>query len=169
MNTASAPDDCIFCHIVAGKSPSHTVLEDDNHIAFLSIFPNTPGFTVVIPKRHVSSDVMALDDHTYTELMLFTKKVDSILRRGLLVDRCALVVEGMMINHAHAKLVPLHGLDGRTCVVSQGSAYSDAYEGYVTTMEGPRASDKDLAALLSLIHSRIAAAQKPQKHESLAS
>ncbi|KAJ1665055.1 hypothetical protein IW140_003792 [Coemansia sp. RSA 1813] len=154
MSSAST-DDCVFCRIVAGESPSHKVLEDDKHVAFLSIFPNTRGFTVVIPKLHMSSDVLALDDETYTELMLFTKKVDMMLRRGLQVDRCALIIEGMMINHAHAKLIPLHGLDGRTHVVSEGGIeFSDKYEGYVTSKEGPRALDEDLSDLVALIRSR---------------
>ena len=41
---------CVFCKIVANESPSHRIWEDDNHLAFLSIYPNTPGVTVVIPK-----------------------------------------------------------------------------------------------------------------------
>ncbi|EAA8104124.1 HIT family protein, partial [Salmonella enterica] len=43
---------CIFCQIVEGKAPCHKVWEDEHHLAFLSIFPNTDGFTVVIPKKH---------------------------------------------------------------------------------------------------------------------
>lgn len=37
---------CIFCQIVEGKAPCHKVWEDEHHLAFLSIFPNTDGFTV---------------------------------------------------------------------------------------------------------------------------
>ncbi|KAJ1814682.1 hypothetical protein LPJ56_002958 [Coemansia sp. RSA 2599] len=145
--------DCIFCQIVAGTAPSHKVLEDAEHLAFLSIFPNTPGFTVAIPKQHMDSDVLALDDAAYAKLLLFAKRVDAQLRKGLGVDRCALAVEGMMINHAHVKLIPLHGLDGRTCVVSEGTAYSDQYHGYITTMEGPRCADEQLAAVAQQIRS----------------
>ncbi len=46
---------CIFCQIVEGKAPCHKVWEDEHHLAFLSIFPNTDGFTVVIPKKHYPS------------------------------------------------------------------------------------------------------------------
>ncbi len=42
---------CIFCQIVEGKAPCHKVWEDEHHLAFLSIFPNTDGFTVVIRKN----------------------------------------------------------------------------------------------------------------------
>ncbi|KAJ2342633.1 hypothetical protein GGH91_003463 [Coemansia sp. RSA 2671] len=143
--------DCVFCRIVAGTAPCHRVLEDEKHVAFLSIYPNTPGFTVVIPKTHLSSDVLALDDSAYVDLLLFTKRVDKVLRQGLKVDRCALIVEGLMIPHAHAKLVPLHGLNGRTTVLSEGTAFTETYAGYVTSMEGPRMSDKGLADVLAAI------------------
>ncbi|MEK9173928.1 MAG: HIT family protein, partial [Patescibacteria group bacterium] len=43
-------ESCIFCKIVAKEVPSHVVWEDESHVAFLSIFPNTEGVTVVIPK-----------------------------------------------------------------------------------------------------------------------
>ncbi|KAJ2010026.1 hypothetical protein IWW57_000634 [Coemansia sp. S610] len=143
--------DCVFCRIVAGTAPCHRVLEDEKHVAFLSIYPNTPGFTVVIPKTHLSSDVLALDDSAYVDLLLFTKRVDKVLRQGLKVDRCALIVEGLMIPHAHAKLVPLHGLNGRTTVLSEGTAFTETYAGYVTSMEGPRMSDNGLADVLAAI------------------
>ncbi|KAJ1648289.1 hypothetical protein LPJ64_000445 [Coemansia asiatica] len=143
--------DCVFCQIVAGTAPSHKVLEDAEHVAFLSIFPNTPGFTVAIPKQHMDADVLSLDDEAYTKLLLFAKRVDAQLRRGLGVDRCALAVEGLMINHAHAKLIPLHGLNGRTYVVSEGTVYSDQYRGFITTNEGPRCADEQLAVIAQQI------------------
>lgn len=147
--------DCVFCKIVAGSVPCQKILETESHLAFLSIFPNTTGFTVVIPKAHLTSDVLALDDSVYTELMLFAKRVDKALRKGLEVDRCALISEGMMINHAHVKLIPLHGLNGRTAVVCDDIVpCSEKYEGYVTSKEGPRQSDEELALLAQKIRNK---------------
>ena len=48
---------CIFCQIVEGKAPCHKIWEDEHHLAFLSIFPNTDGFTVVIPKSVTPSRI----------------------------------------------------------------------------------------------------------------
>ena len=45
-------EDCIFCRIVAGEIPSHTVYEDDDVFAFLDANPLAPGHTLVIPKDH---------------------------------------------------------------------------------------------------------------------
>ena len=68
-------EDCIFCNIVAGKSPSHTIWEDEHFLAFLSIFPNTDGVTVVIPKKHYPSYVFELPEEVFQQLMIATKKV----------------------------------------------------------------------------------------------
>ena len=46
---------CIFCKIVRGEAPCHKIWEDEKHLAFLSIFPNTEGFSVVITKKHYPS------------------------------------------------------------------------------------------------------------------
>ena len=50
-------DGCIFCAIVAGDAPSRQVYEDLRTLAFLDIFPVTPGHTLVIPKRHCDNVV----------------------------------------------------------------------------------------------------------------
>jgi len=45
-------DECIFCQIVAGELPSHTVYESETAYAFLDINPLTRGHTVVVPRDH---------------------------------------------------------------------------------------------------------------------
>ncbi len=45
-------DDCVFCKIVKGELPSYKVYEDDQFLAFLSIYPIAPGHTLIIPKDH---------------------------------------------------------------------------------------------------------------------
>ncbi|MEK9284902.1 HIT domain-containing protein [Bradyrhizobium sp. ISRA442] len=44
--------DCPFCKIVSGEIPSTKVYEDDEHLAFLDIRPQSPGHTLVIPRKH---------------------------------------------------------------------------------------------------------------------
>jgi histidine triad (HIT) family protein len=43
---------CIFCSIVAGDTPAHTVLDDEVALAFLDIRPLFPGHVLVIPREH---------------------------------------------------------------------------------------------------------------------
>ena len=70
----------IFDDIVSGKMKSWKVWEDEKFLAFLTPFPNTPGFTVVIPKQNPGDYVFSLDDNLYSEMMLAVKKVAGILK-----------------------------------------------------------------------------------------
>lgn len=44
--------DCVFCGIIQGTVPSHTVYEDDQTLAFLDINPAAQGHTLVVPREH---------------------------------------------------------------------------------------------------------------------
>src|SRR5690554_4567092 len=99
----------IFDDIVAGKIQAWPVWEDDRFLAFLTPFPNTPGFTVVIPKQNPGDYVFSLDSDLYVEYMQAVKRVANILEKAFDTPRVALVFEGTGIAHVHAKLIPLHG------------------------------------------------------------
>ena len=71
--------DCLFCKIVKGEIPSHKVWEDEKHLAFLTIFPNTPGFTVVITKDHYDSYVFDLPEDILKDLVIASKKVGKLI------------------------------------------------------------------------------------------
>lgn len=142
------PDDCIFCKIVTGESPSHTVWEDDTHVAFLSIFPNTEGVSVVIPKQHYSSYVFDQSDEVIAALMHAAKQVALQLDAAFEdVGRTAVVFEGFGINHLHAKLFPLHGTASDTwqARTSNIETYFKEYPGYVSSHDAGRADDTELA------------------------
>ena len=48
-------EDCIFCKIIKGESPSEKVYEDDAILAFKDIQPAAPIHILVIPKKHIST------------------------------------------------------------------------------------------------------------------
>lgn len=131
--------------------PSHTVWEDETHLAFLSIFPNTEGTTVVITKEHHTSYAFDLPDEVLSELMLATKKVAQLLDSKLEdVGRTAMVFEGYGVDHIHAKLFPMHGtadMKEWRNIESDVAKYFDTYEGYVSSHDYERADDAKLAEL----------------------
>jgi histidine triad (HIT) family protein len=147
---------CIFCDIVAGKSPCHKVWEDEHHLAFLSIFPNTKGVTVVIPKAHYSSYAFDLPDNVLTALMLATKSVAKLLDAKLDdVGRTGMIFEGFGVDHVHAKLFPMHGTsDLKTWrpIESRVDKYFLQYEGYLSSHDHLRADDNELALLAKHLH-----------------
>lgn len=141
--------DCIFCKVVSGEIPAHVIWEDDKHIAFLDIFPNTDGFTIVATKDHHPSYIFAVDDETTTELTLAAKKVGQLLDAAFDdVGRSGLMFEGTGVDHLHAKLFPMHGTAGLEEEWKQHSSeespFYENYPGFITSNTGPKADQKHL-------------------------
>lgn len=149
-------DSCIFCKIVHKELPCHTVWEDEKHLAFLSIFPNTEGFTVVIPKEHYGSYAFEQSDEVLQELILATKKVANLLD-GFFPDvaRSGMFFEGFGVDHLHSKLFPMHGtgdLKNWKPIESQTvKTYFEKYPGYLSSNDSTRADDARLSELASQI------------------
>lgn len=147
--------DCIFCKIVCGEAPCHRIWEDEKHLAFLSIFPNTPGFSVVIPKQHYPSYAFNLPDDVLAGLVLAAKQVARQIDRAFSdVARTGMIFEGYGVDHAHAKLFPMHGTgsqsDFRPLSIKVDKFFTQ-YEGYISSHDWQRADDIELAALAAHI------------------
>lgn len=145
---------CPFCEIAAGRLETPGVFwEDDTFMAFLSIDPNTEGFTCVIPKEHFGSDVLKMPDATLVEFVLAAKKVASVLENHFDdVGRVGLIMEGTGIDHAHIKLVPFHGTEhlkrGEWKQTLSGKEFwFDTYEGWISSGGGPKADPEKLRKL----------------------
>ena len=146
--------DCIFCKIVNKELLSHEIWEDKNHLAFLSIFPNTEGFSVVIPKKHYSSYPFDLSDKVLTNLVIASKKVAKLLDSKLNdVGRTGMIFEGFGVDHVHAKLFPMHGtkMEEWKSIKSNVDKYFEKYEGYISSHDYKREDDKKLKLLAEKI------------------
>jgi diadenosine tetraphosphate (Ap4A) HIT family hydrolase len=147
-------NDCIFCQIVEGKSALHKIWEDEKHLSFLSIFPNTEGFSVVITKEHYPSYAFDVPEDVYLELLKAARKVGKLLDKKLEdVGRTGLMVEGFGINHLHVKLFPMHGTEMEEWkpINSNVDKYFEKYEGYISSHNYTRAEDEKLAELAKKI------------------
>ncbi len=146
----------IFDDIVNGTMQSWVVWEDEDYMAFLTSYPNTPGMTVVIPKLNSGDYVFELDDEQYVGLMRATKTVAKLLEKAFDTPRVACVFEGTGVAHVHAKLYPLHGvLAGETDVWSKETEFVSEYRGWLTTIEGPKMPDEELDAIQAKIRSAL--------------
>jgi diadenosine tetraphosphate (Ap4A) HIT family hydrolase len=147
-------EDCIFCKIVNGKAPVHKIWEDEKHIAFLSIFPNTPGFTVMVTKEHLPSYFADNDDQILTEFITAAKKVAKLIDAGFDdVGRTGLIAEGFGVDHLHLKLFPMHGTKSNNWQQhnSHVEKFFYYYEGYISSHNGPKASDEQLTKIAKMI------------------
>lgn len=134
----------IFDKIVSGDIPSYKIWEDDNYVAFLSRWPNTPGFTVVVPKHNPGDNYLDVAEDAFVGLLLAARKVAALLRKAFDVYRVGLVVEGEGVPHLHAKLIPMHGLGTESGKHDHEATFTDNYQGYLTTNDGPEMSDEEL-------------------------
>jgi len=142
----------LFEKIADGTIPSWKVWEDDTYMAFLTPFPNTPGLTVVVPRKNVSDYIFDMEDDAIAGLMVASKKVAKLLEKALDIKRVALVFEGTGVAHVHAKLIPLNGdLGAQTNIWSRHQEFHPEYEGYITTAEGPKWTDEQLSEMQAKI------------------
>lgn len=153
---SSSIEKCLFCRIAQRIHQAPVFWETDKHVAFLSIYPNTRGSSVVIPRKHFSSYVFDLDNSDITDLVLASKQVAKILDSKFNVARTALIFEGFGVDHVHSKLFPLHGTDSTkpwAPILStlKNRTYFSKYVGYVSSHDGERADDLDLHELAKFL------------------
>lgn len=147
-------ESCIFCKIASGDAPCHKILEDEKHLAFLSIFPNTEGFSVVITKQHYPSYAFDVPEDVLTGLTLAAKKVGKVLDASFDdVGRTGMIFEGFGVDHLHAKLFPMHGTKMKEWkpLKSNVDKYFEKYEGYISSHDFQRTDDDLLAKLAEKI------------------
>ena len=99
----------IFSKIIDGKIPCYKVAENDEFLAFLDINPNSTGHTLCIPKIEVD-DILDLDESTYKNLMLFSRKVAKSIKKVIECKKVSIAVIGLEVPNVHVHLIPLNSM-----------------------------------------------------------
>lgn len=107
---------CVFCAIVAGEAPAHTIHDDDRTLAFMDINPATDGHCLVIPKAH-APDVWSLDEDEGTAVWRSVRRVAHAVREGLAPDGLNILQSNgraalQTVFHYHVHLIPRYIDDG---------------------------------------------------------
>jgi histidine triad (HIT) family protein len=100
----------IFTRIINGEIPSYKVAESEACYAFLDINPLVKGHTLVIPKKEVDY-IFDVDDESYSELMLFAKRLGKAIEKVVPCERIGVTVIGLEVPHAHVHLIPINALN----------------------------------------------------------
>jgi histidine triad (HIT) family protein len=105
--------DCLFCKIIKGDIPSKKVFEDDRVFAFRDINPQAPTHILIIPKKHIPTNLDLTDSDK--ELIGYLYLVGNTLAKEDDIDKSGfrLVMNcnegaGQSVFHIH-----LHLLGGR--------------------------------------------------------
>lgn len=109
-------DNCIFCKIIAGEIPSHTLYEDEQFKVILDVGPATKGHALILPKDHYAN-LYELPEETAADAMKLTKKMMITMTEKLKCDGFNVIqnngeVAGQTVFHFHMHLIPRYKNDG---------------------------------------------------------
>lgn len=102
----------IFQKIIDREVPANIVYEDDATLAFLDIAPNSPGHTLVIPKK-AWVNIFDCDDETLAAVMHTVRLVapavrDAVGAKGVHINSNHGVEAGQVVPHLHFHIIPRH-------------------------------------------------------------
>ena len=101
----------IFAQIIRGEAPCYKLYEDDDVLAFLDLFPQSYGHTLVIPKRAAARNILDIDADELCKLMRVTQRltrvlVDELQPEGVQVAQFNGAPAGQTVFHIHMHIVP---------------------------------------------------------------
>ena len=100
------------------------------------------GFTVLVPRAHLPSDILSLEEAHYSRLMEAAHAVGQVLKRTFGARQIGMIFEGFAIDYAHVKLISIRdppntlGSPPTKAMVHQAELH-EVYPGYVTSLQGP--------------------------------
>ena len=107
---------CLFCQIARAERPSHTIFAGDGVVAFLDIFPCTPGHTLVIPREHYAtlSEMPAEEVGRLFQAaaMVATKMQSALGAAGFNLGINDGKAAGQEVFHVHVHIIPRYPDDG---------------------------------------------------------
>lgn len=100
----------VFLKIIAREIPAEIVYEDEHTLAFLDIAPNTPGHTLVIPKKY-AKNIFDVDEETLAQVMRTVRKLAPIVRdavgaKGVHINSNHEHEGGQEVFHLHFHIIP---------------------------------------------------------------
>ncbi len=100
----------IFAKILRGEADAHKVYEDDHAVAFMDLFPQSRGHTLVVPK-YDAENIFDAPPEVLGELMARVQKVAAAVRDALEPDGIQIFqfngrAAGQSVFHLHFHIVP---------------------------------------------------------------
>jgi histidine triad (HIT) family protein len=101
----------IFAKILRGEAPSARVFEDDHVLAFMDVFPQSRGHTLVISKETQARNLLDVEPEPLQHLIAGVQRVTRAVRAALKPDGIAVMQfngapAGQSVFHLHFHIVP---------------------------------------------------------------
>jgi len=103
--------DNIFAKILRGEMPAVKVFEDDIALAFMDIFPQAEGHTLVIPKGVEARNLLDMPTENIGTYMERVQRVARAVEKalspdGIIVTQFNGSVAGQTVFHLHFHIIP---------------------------------------------------------------
>jgi histidine triad (HIT) family protein len=104
-------EDNIFARIVRGEAPAARIFEDHDTLAFMDVFPQSRGHTLVVHKRAQARNLLDMEPEPLQTLILAVQRVSKAVRAalrpdGLMVTQLNGGVSGQTVFHLHFHIIP---------------------------------------------------------------
>ncbi|KRW62489.1 HIT family protein [Pseudomonas sp. TTU2014-080ASC] len=104
-------DQNIFAKIIRGEAPCYKVYEDDDVLAFLDLFPQSYGHTLVIPKRAAARNILEIDPDNLSKVMGVVQKLSRVIAEelepaGVQIAQFNGAPAGQTVFHLHVHIIP---------------------------------------------------------------
>ena len=101
----------IFAKILRGEAPSVRVFEDDDILAFMDVFPQARGHTLVISKQSQARNLLDIEPEPLGKLILGVQTVTRAVRAALNPDGVVVTQfngspAGQTVFHLHFHVIP---------------------------------------------------------------
>ena len=101
----------IFAQIIRGEAPCYKLYEDEDVLAFLDVFPQSYGHTLVIPKRSAARNILEVDLDSLAKVMAVVQRLTRVLVEelepaGVQVAQFNGAPAGQTVFHIHMHIVP---------------------------------------------------------------
>ncbi|MDZ4372703.1 MAG: HIT family protein [Phenylobacterium sp.] len=101
----------IFAKILRGEMPSARVYEDEHVLAFMDVFPQSKGHTLVIPKHSTARNFLEEAPETIAPLMAGVQRVAKAVRAalnpdGIMISQFNGAPAGQTVYHLHIHIIP---------------------------------------------------------------
>ena len=107
-------DDNIFAKSIRGEMPCVKVYEDEHTLAFMDVFPQSEGHTLVIPKNDKARNLLEVGPKALGRLIgtvqKITRAVNTALKPdGIVVTQFNGAPAGQTVFHLHMHIIPRTG------------------------------------------------------------
>ena len=101
----------IFAKILRGEMPAARVFEDEHVYAFMDVFPQSRGHTLVIPKHSTARNLLEEEPDRLANLVLGVQRITKAVRAalkpdGIVVTQFNGAPAGQTIYHLHFHIIP---------------------------------------------------------------